>query len=93
MGVVVPTFTDYSTPCGELPQSFLEMLANCLFTVNGHVHLNVITVSANCDDLTTFWTCANNGIEPERALVENLFALDECGNMGIKMVTNLGAAQ
>jgi len=93
MGALNPTFTDYSTSCGELPQSFIQMLANCIVGYNGHYHLNLIGTTDDCDDLTDFWTCANNGIEPERALVENLFALDECGRLGLKVFVNQGEGQ
>ena len=82
--------TDYSTLCDQLPQSFIQMLANCIFKYEGHYVLNLLTCTDYCDDLEDFWTCANNGIEPERALVENLFALDECGRLGIKIFINLG---
>ena len=91
MGIVIPTFTDYSTACGELPQTFLQMLANSLVTYDGHVHLNLIVSLDNCDDLTDFWTCANQNLDPERALVENAFALDECGRLGLKVFYNQGA--
>jgi hypothetical protein len=38
----------------------------------------------DCEDLHAFWTCNNNHIDPERALAENVFALDNCGNLALK---------
>lgn len=98
MGQVVPPFTDYSTPCGLEPQSFLQMLVNSMVSATdeqGHTHcyLNVIYSAGYCDDNTACLTCDNNGVEPERFLVENLFALDECGRLGIKMLLNYGSRQ
>ena len=94
MGVVVPTFTDYAIPCGDLPESFLKMLANCIITYNGHQHLNLIYNTGYCSDMTDYWTCSNNGdMSPqfiETTLVANLFALDECGRLGLKVIANLG---
>lgn len=91
MGRPVVTFTDYSTPCGDMPQSFYEMLQNATVTYNGHCYLNLIAVYDYCDDLTSCTDCDNNMMEPERFLVENLFALDECGNLGLKVFVNYGA--
>ena len=84
-------FTDYSTPCGDMPQSLIKMLANCIYEYDGHYFLNMVGCADECDDLESFWTCDNNGIEPERALVENIFALDECGNMAVKIFFNMGS--
>lgn len=96
MGLAVPTFTDYSTACGEMPRTFIEMLADCLVTNvddAGHTHVmvNVLPTQNNCDDLGDFWTCAIGHIDPERAVVENAFALDECGRLGLKILYNLGS--
>jgi len=91
MGQICAPFTDYSTPCDQLPQSFIQMLANSIVEYDGHYMLNLISCTNECDDLGDFWTCANNGIEPERALVENLFALDECGRLGLKVFVNTGS--
>ena len=93
MGAPCIAFTDYSTACGQLPQSFIEMLANSIVKYDGHYMLNLLPCTDNCDDLSDFWTCANNGTEPERALVENLFALDGCGRLGLKIFINTGAGQ
>lgn len=89
--------TDYSTECGAMPMSFMQMLAACIvgYTCDEEVQyrLNMIPQFGYCDDLTAFWTCDNNGLDPERALVENIFALDECGNLGLKVYVNYGAGQ
>jgi hypothetical protein len=84
------SFTDYHTECAELPQTFIQLLARCIILYDGHYYLNLDYVNDSCDDLVAFWTCANNHIEPERALVENVFAVDECGNLALKVYYNLG---
>jgi len=98
MGIVVPTLTDYSTPCGYPQQSFFQMLVNSMVSHvddQGHAHcfLNVIFDGDTCDDETACLTCDNNEVDPERFLVENLFALDECGRLGIKMILNYGSGR
>lgn len=96
MGAPVPTFTDYSTPCGEIPQSFFQMLVNSIVSyvdAQGHTHcyLNLIYQSAYCDSMGhECIDCNNNSLDPERILVNNLFALDECGRLGLKVLLNLG---
>lgn len=79
------------------------MLANCIVGYPCNLagvtsyRLNFLCAFDECDDLTSYWTCHNN--DPmndeiaERALVENIFALDECGNLGIKAFINLGEGQ
>jgi len=84
------TFTDYNTQCTEAPESFYELLARCIVLYDGHYYLNTVIVEGYCDDLTAFWTCANNHIDPERALVENVFATDSCGNLALKLFSNAG---
>lgn len=91
--------TDYSTACGAAPMSFIQMLAATLvkYTCDANtdqVRLNMIPVSGYCDTLTSYWDCDNNGDVSEegseRALVENAFALDACGNLGLKIFYNVG---
>ena len=84
------TFTDYYTPCAATPETFMELLARCIVLYDGHYYLNVAYVTDNCDDLTAFWDCDNNHITPERALVENVFATDSCGNLALKVFYNSG---
>ena len=84
------TMTDYNTACTELPQSFMQLLARCIVLYDGHYRLNIAPVTGYCDDLIDFWTCAINHIDPERALVENIFATDSCGNLAIKWFNNAG---
>jgi hypothetical protein len=84
------TFTDYHTECTAMPESFIELLARCIVLYDGHYYLNLAYVSNSCDDLVPFWTCDNGHIEPERALVENVFATDECGNLALKVYYNTG---
>ena len=82
------TMTDYHTECTEYPQSFMQLLARCIVLYDGHYRLNIAAVSGYCDDLHDFWTCSNNHITPERALVENIFATDSCGNFAVKWYSN-----
>lgn len=84
------SFEDYHTECTEQPESFIELLARCLVIYDGVVYLNILAVTGYCDDLIAFWTCNNGHIEPERALVENVFAVDDCGNLALKLFINLG---
>lgn len=80
--------TDYNRNCSEEAQSFYQMLARCIVSYNGHYYLNVAPVNGSCEDLHAFWTCANNHIDPESALVENVFATDSCGNLAIKLFSD-----
>lgn len=84
------TFTDYHTECVDMPQSFYQLLARCIVLYDGHLYLNTASVSGYCGDLHKFWTCANNHITPERALVEHVFAVDSCGNLALKIFNNEG---
>lgn len=86
-------FTDYHTPCNAIPKTFIELLAQCIVSYSGHYYINLAPVSNNCDDLSAFWTCSNNHIEPERALVENVFAVDACGNLALKVFYNGGTRE
>lgn len=87
------TMTDYNTQCTESPESFYELLARTIVLYNGHYYINMATVSDNCEELHAFWTCSNNHIDPERALVENVFATDDCGNLALKIFNNQGEAR
>jgi hypothetical protein len=87
--------TDYSTPCGMQPLSLLQMLAQCVVGTEDiagvtHYRLNLLPASAYCDDYAPYLTCDNVDIDPERILVENIFAIDECGMLGIKVLINHG---
>jgi hypothetical protein len=84
------TMTDYSTECVDMPQSLIQLLARCIVLYDGHYRLNVANVAGYCDDLLDFWTCDNGHITPERALAENIFATDSCGNLAVKIFTNSG---
>lgn len=98
MGIITPTFTDYSTECGQIKQSFFQMLANSVVSSvddQGHTHcyLNLLYDGEWCDDLGTCFDCDRQGEDPETFLVNNLFALDECGHLGMKVVLNYGSGQ
>lgn len=82
------TMTDYNTECTEYPQSFYQLLARCIVLYDGHYYINTASVTGYCDDLHDFWTCSNNHWPPERALVENVFATDDCGNLALKIFNN-----
>ena len=86
---------DFSTPCGVVPVSIVQMLAACIVGYHDiagimHYRLNVLEVTGDCDDLHDLVDCNTNAIEPERLLVENIFALDECGRIAIKIFNNSG---
>jgi hypothetical protein len=87
------TMTDYHTECEVLPQSFYQLLARCVVLHAGHYRLNVAFVSDGCTLLHAFWSCDNNHTLPERALVENIFAIDSCGNLALKLFANTGREQ
>ena len=87
------TMTDYNTACEAMPQTFYQMLARCIVLYDGHYYINLASASGYCDDLHAFWTCANNHIDPERALVENVFATDECDILALKIFNNQGEAR
>jgi hypothetical protein len=82
--------TDYNVGCGELNQSFYQLLARCIVKYSGHYYLNVASVSGVCNDLHDFWTCDNNTLDPETAMINNLFATDSCGHLALKLFTNSG---
>jgi hypothetical protein len=84
------TMTDYHTECNDMPQSFYQLLARCIVLYDGHYYINTASVTGNCDNLHDFWTCAISHIDPERALVENVFATDSCGNLALKIFNNSG---
>ena len=84
------SFTDYHTPCAATPETFMELIARCIVLYDGHYYLNLDYTTSSCDDLTAFWNCNNGHIEPERALAENVFAVDECGNLALKVFYNTG---
>jgi hypothetical protein len=98
MGLVYPTFTDYGT-CGEMPQSLLQMVANSIVSHvddEGHTHcyLNVLYHTAYCTDMgTECLDCDINITDLERFIINSLFALDECGRLGVKVMLNAGSAQ
>jgi len=87
--------TDYSTACGATPMSLMQMLAATLVTIDcnqiSQTRINLIPQFGYCDDLVSFWDCDIQNLDPERAIVENAFALDECGNLGLKVYFNYGA--
>ena len=98
MGIVLPTFTDYEPECGAAKLDFFQMLASCIIGYadeggTNHYYLNTVQATDNCDDLAVseFWNCNNNGQSPEDALVNNVFAVDECGHMALKIFVNQGA--
>ena len=68
-------WTDYSD-CGEVPLTFIQMLARSIVTYNSINRINVIGSAAVCTSLKDLLACSTNGIEAERLLVANLFAVD-----------------
>lgn len=92
MGFAVQTFTDYAPACGDLALKFMELLSQCVIEYDGHYYLNTIYNTAVCDSITPFITCQNNHLTPDEVL-QNIFALDECGNLAVKLFLNLGSAR
>jgi len=98
MGLVAPTFTDYGT-CGEMPQGLLQMVANSIVShvdEQGHTHcyLNILYNIDDCDDMgTDCLDCDTNITDLESLIVNSIFALDECGRVGIKVILNAGSRQ
>lgn len=78
--------SDVKTACGSMPLTFLQMLASSIIIDgNGVKRLNVIEQTGTCAGLEMFLNCTNGDKDPERTLVENLFATDSCGNLGLKI--------
>lgn len=84
------TMEDYHTECTGEFQSFYQLLARCIVLYSGHYYINTATVTGYCDDYHDFWTCANNHLDPESALCENVFCTDSCGNLALKIFNNGG---
>lgn len=87
------TMTDFSSSCTQNPQTLYQLLARCIVSYGGTYYLNLASVTGYCDSLLAFWTCNNGYITPERALAENIFATDNCGNLAVKIFNNQGEAQ
>jgi hypothetical protein len=79
-----------TTGCGLLPATLLQLLAASLVTSSGTVYLNTIQVEGVCDGLTSAWECTDQGMDLEAFICANMFALDECGNMAVKVYKNTG---
>jgi len=83
-------WVDYSN-CGELPQTFLQMLARCIITYVGATtenRINAITAENDCAHITDLYSCSTYSLTDEIAeliLVSNIFATDDCGHLLIKL--------
>jgi hypothetical protein len=82
------TMTDYHVSCYQEAQTFYQMLARCIVLYQEDYYINLASVDSECADTHDFWTCANNHLDPEGALVDNLFATDSCGNLALKIINN-----
>jgi hypothetical protein len=80
-------WTDYGD-CGELPQSFIRMLARTIRTYNSINRINAVIETDACTAVTALLDCDMNLIESETLLVNNLFATDDCGNLLVKFFAN-----
>jgi hypothetical protein len=93
--IIAPT--DLTIPCGTLGLSLVRMLAASMVKYNGITRLNLIPVNGDCETLTDFWTCVNNGNmndeTAEAALVANAFGVDSCGRLGLKVFADWGLFQ
>lgn len=84
---------DYHSGCGDQQLSFLQLLASSIYGSDDlagvtHYRINTLSVSGDCEDLKDFYDCDLNHISPERNLAENLFAVDDCANLGLKLFVN-----
>src|SRR3990167_1606000 len=85
--------TDYSTECGSLPLSFIQMLASTIVGYHDivgtmHYRINGLEYPDDCTELSDFLECDVSHIDPERQLVENTFALDDCSRLAWKIFNN-----
>ena len=76
----------------QFVQNYLRVgsgcLARCVVKYSDATNLNAIADSAACTALTQLLDCNVNNIESERLLVTNVFAVDDCGNLLLKMVAD-----
>ena len=65
-----------------------KCLPKTIVLYDGHYRLNAVFDGDKCTEITSLLSCANNEIEAERMLVQNLFATDDCGHVLIKLFSN-----
>lgn len=86
--------TDYTTSCGSDHLSWIQMLASTIVgyhDISGALHyrINSLQYSDNCSELSAFADCDTSHLDPERQLVENVFALDDCGTfLALELFSN-----
>ncbi len=74
--------------CGFTELTFWQYLAACVVVdASGCYRLNTLEVSGDCNDYTPAIKCGMGNADP-MATIKNIFGLDACGNMAIKIVNN-----
>jgi hypothetical protein len=72
--------------CGQMPVSFLEMLASTLKKdEEGNTFFNVICYEVDCADMDPILECGEPINNLEAYIVKNGFGVDTCGNPAIKL--------
>lgn len=79
--------------CTTMPAAFLELLASTIMVnAAGEIQgLNCIIMAPTACDCVPLIDCDNNHLTPEEHL-RNIFALDNCGKLAIKLVNCDGTA-
>lgn len=72
--------------CGLPPATFFEMLASCarVDTVTGDIYLNTLCYTPSCSHDAAI-ECGNVPSDLEQFCASNLFALDNCGHLALKI--------
>lgn len=73
--------------CGVLPLSFLQALAAAIMKdSDGNTFLNMkaLTLTEQCD-CEPVYNCSMQGVDLETFIVSNIFELDDCENVTIKV--------
>jgi len=74
--------------CGVNPPDFFTLLASCIVrdTSSGNTYLNTICYDYDCYDEELVIDCTvGPPMDPQRFCAANLFALDECGRLALKI--------
>ncbi len=75
-----------ATGCGFTELTFWQYMAACVVVdANGCYRLNSMTVAGDCDDYTSAIKCGMNTEDP-LPILKNIFGIDACGRMALKIV-------
>jgi hypothetical protein len=81
---------DYEA-CGEMPLTLIQMLARTIRTYESFNRVNAVLETVACANLTTMYQCDSFSLTKEVAeelLVANVFAVDDCGNLLVKLIAD-----